>query len=413
MTRKGKGTVYRYRGKWRAQGPREDDGSRAALGTFETEAEAWRRIDAYHQLTAGKPTGMTVAAWGEKWFLDRRVRSEKKERSVWRAHIASSWIADRLIKRLSRQDILAWLRELEKREAVSTRTTGKGAARKTTTKSLGRTLSWQTRKHALRVLMSALEGALDAGVLTTNPARGIRLKREGEAHLETHAAVEGSELGWTWLTSSEIERLLAVEPRYATEAEAELLDRSKAIWTVGIFTGLRPGEIWGLRWCDIRLDGDTPSIQVRRSRRGPPKTRHALRDVPLLPVVVETLKRWKKTSPGIGEALVFPSSTGGCHAEGYDANFGVYRKLAGIVRPGITPRSWRHTYASHLIQGTWTARPLRLEELRQVMGHSSIGVTQRYAHLAPGGVRDAILGPVGATHVAHIKEAPTKNRPEK
>jgi hypothetical protein len=58
----------------------------------------------------------------------------------------------------------------------------------------------------------------------------------------------------------------------------------------------------------------------------------------------------------------------------------------------------RHTCASHLVQGSWApaliARPLRLEEVRDWLGHQDIATTQRYAHLC----RDAIAALVVAGH---------------
>lgn len=46
--------------------------------------------------------------------------------------------------------------------------------------------------------------------------------------------------------------------------------------------------------------------------------------------------------------------------------------------------------ASHLLQGTWTPRPLRLEEVQVWLGHASITTTQRYSHLGPDTLHRAI-----------------------
>lgn len=393
MKRKaGKGSIYRYRDGWRVQAPTQEDGTRPSLGTWPTRAEAARKLAAYEALSADLPRGVTVAAWGERFFTSRTARGVAKERSVWRSHVASYAIADRLLRRLTRQDVLAWVAELAQARARRATTFGRGATKRVEVVETDARISRQTRQHALRVLVSALEAAVDRGLIKANPARGVRIRDDGEAHEQTHEIVEGQEAGWTWLTLAEIDALLSVEASSAHAPTVEALARAKTIWTVAIYTGLRSGELWGLRWCDIRLEGAAPLLMVRRSYAGPTKTRHAVRDVPLLPIVVDALRRWRRESRGIGQALIFPSASGGCHAEGYDASLSTYLERAGITRPGITPRTWRHTYASHLIQGSWTARPLRIEEVRQVMGHSSIGVTQRYAHLAPQGIRDAFWG---------------------
>lgn len=48
----------------------------------------------------------------------------------------------------------------------------------------------------------------------------------------------------------------------------------------------------------------------------------------------------------------------------------------------------RHTFCSHLAQGTW-GRVWSMREICDVAGHSSLSVTMRYAHLSPGGVHAA------------------------
>lgn len=392
------GTITVERGRFRARGPLRDDGTREALGTFDTRADAKRAIAAAELLDADRPIGTTLAVWGERWLAKRDVRGLRKERSAWRRHVATHPIADRLVRRITRADVETWIRDVQKTDATRARVFGpKGEAHTVERVPLGRTVSRQTAQHALRILRACLDAAVVEGLAQTNAAADVRLRREGTAHHASHELEDGTEIGWAWMTGPEIERLLAVAPRRQTKRAREHLERCRAIWTVAIFTGLRAGELWGLRWCDVRLDGEHPAIQVRRSYKGPPKTARAVRDVPLLPVAVEALRAWQRTSGAIGDALVFPADAAAqtCHAEGYDAGLAIYLPIAGITRPGISVRALRHTCASHLIQGSWTTRPLRLEEAQRWLGHSSITVTQRYAHLAPGSLRDLIRRETG------------------
>lgn len=82
--RSGKGTVYRHRDAWRAQGPLQPDGERQELGTFPTREAALRALAAYDALTADRPVGLTLAAWGERWFRDLLSRG-----SVVRFHLGT------------------------------------------------------------------------------------------------------------------------------------------------------------------------------------------------------------------------------------------------------------------------------------------------------------------------------------
>ena len=55
------------------------------------------------------------------------------------------------------------------------------------------------------------------------------------------------------------------------------------------------------------------------------------------------------------------------------------------------PLRWhdlRHTCGASLISGWW-GRAWRLEEIKELLGHSDISVTQRYAHLARGALLKA------------------------
>lgn len=408
------GSITPFRGKWRVRGPELPDGSRESLGIWPTKEEARDILAAAREQAAGEERGITLAGWGERWFRSRRALGARKELSRWRTHIASHSIATRFLRRLSRQDVVAWTNDLMRSEAQ--RRNGKGEL-----VGLGRPISWQTAKHALKILQLALEGAADEGLIAANVARDVKLPREYEKPVPAEDAVEGDEGTWTWLTQKEIDALLSLRvPIHATDRVRNELERSLLIWQVAIYTGLRPGELWGLRWCDVRLTGDRPSIHVRRSYKGPPKTKRGNRVVSLLRPAREALKRWQGLCPGVGEALVFPAgysrktkTYNGCHAEAFDAGFAKWRRVAGITRPNVTPRSWRHTTASHLLQGTWTPRPLSLMEVRDVLGHASISVTQRYAHLCPESVRDAMRDRDSGVDSGHNADTAGKGRAKK
>lgn len=260
------------------------------------------------------------------------------------------------MRRIVRQDVIRWLRELGQKEATHIR---KGVAR-----TLGRRLSRQTILNALNLLRRALQDAADEGHVQVNVAREVEVpKRPREDE------------GWTYLTADEIAALLAAKaPHRATAA-------ARTIFTVAIYTGLRAGELWGLRWSDVRLDGPRPELHVRRSYTGPTKGGRP-RHVPLLTPARTALVAWRRERPGVGDALVFPGKRGACHCEGYDAAFASWKRSAGIDRP-VRFHDLRHTCASHLVMGTWTARPLLLQNVQKWLGHASITTTERYAHLAP------------------------------
>jgi integrase len=265
------------------------------------------------------------------------------------------------MRRITRQDIHRWVKALLRAEPTTAVNRGRGSRRTTERrKQEGKRLSRQTVVNALALLRRALADAADEGLIPSNPALGVSVPR-----------VARLDEPWTFLVAYEVERLLGLPLR----------DEQRSIFTTAIFTGLRGGELWGLRWRDVRLAGDRPELHVCRSYRGPTKsgkTRH----VPLLAPALEALRAWKALRPGVGDALVFPAGGGGCHAEGFDAGLLRALRLAGVERR-VRFHDLRHTCASHLVMGTWAPRPLRLEAVKTWLGHSTLTVTERYAHLGP------------------------------
>lgn len=107
-------------------------------------------------------------------------------------------------------------------------------------------------------------------------------------------------------------------------------------------------------------------------------------------------KRYKSASGNrpLPSLEVWPAADGACHRDGYDAGWARVLRLAGITRR-VRFHDLRHTCASHLVQGTW-GRVWTLAEVRTVLGHGSVRLTERYAHLCPGGIHDAARATPGA-----------------
>lgn len=214
-----------------------------------------------------------------------------------------------------------------------------------------------------------LGDAADEGKVSSNVAAGVKVPK-----------VPREDEPWTWLRRDEVSALL----------DQVLTPEQRAVFTVAIYTGLRPGELFGLRWCDVM----ETELVVRKSYKGPTKGGRPRR-VPLLPQAKAALKEWRSHKSGIGTALVFPGTRirfgedqqphevefDGTHSKGFDAGFG---ELIGKVVTDRPVRFYdlRHTCASHLVQGTWLPA-MRLEDVQLWIGHKSRTTTERYAHLCP------------------------------
>ena len=83
--------------------------------------------------------------------------------------------------------------------------------------------------------------------------------------------------------------------------------------------------------------------------------------------------------------LLWPGE-GGRNLKRGEAKWPLYR---ACMRAGLRRVGWhvlRHTFASHLVM-----RGVPLKAVQELLGHEDIATTMRYAHLAPGVTRDAVL----------------------
>jgi integrase len=184
-----------------------------------------------------------------------------------------------------------------------------------------------------------------------------------------------------FLTFEEADRLVAA-------AEGEW----RTMVLVALHTGLRRGELMALGKDAVDLTHRRVHVRrnYHRGRFGTPKSGLS-REVPLSETATRALAAHQHTR---SDDLMF------CDAEGRPLTASRMRyELRAICRRAklgrkIGPHVLRHTFASHLVM-----RGVALAIVQKLMGHSSIVVTQRYAHLAPQVVRDAVLIFDRPTHV--------------
>ena len=81
-----------------------------------------------------------------------------------------------------------------------------------------------------------------------------------------------------------------------------------------IFTGLRLSELRGLPWEHVDFSEGVIRVRQRadfQNKMGPPKSEAGARDVPMAPILLNTLRTWKIACPLSPQKLVFPTKTGG------------------------------------------------------------------------------------------------------
>ncbi len=169
-------------------------------------------------------------------------------------------------------------------------------------------------------------------------------------------------------------------------------------------SGLRRGELCGLRWTDVDLDVGTvtvrQSITVVRGRMttGDVKTKRSRRVIDLDPTTLAVLRAWRKTQTehhllmGAGwsnSGLVFTMPTG----QGWNPQTvsQAFERLVTPQRqaskseleqrlPNIRFHDLRHSHASHLL-----AAGVNVKVVSERLGHASVAFTlDTYAHVMPG-----------------------------
>jgi integrase len=84
--------------------------------------------------------------------------------------------------------------------------------------------------------------------------------------------------------------------------------RERLVTRLAIFAGLRPGEIFGLKWQHIRKDGAVIEQRLYRGKINTPKTRRSVRTAAFTPGIVSELEEWRSLCPSSQpDAWVFPS----------------------------------------------------------------------------------------------------------
>lgn len=145
-------------------------------------------------------------------------------------------------------------------------------------------------------------------------------------------------------------------------------------------TGMRLGELCGLDWEDVDLVKGL--ITVRRSLvegvMGSPKN-NRIRHIPISKDLLTEFQQHR-----LNTGLVFKRSNG----EMMNVIYAWRGLQEACLQANIRSFGWhtlRHTFASHLVM-----KGVPIRAVQALMGHSTIQMTERYSHLAPSSLHDAI-----------------------
>jgi integrase len=310
-------------------------------------------VNEFAEGTYIQPTKGTVGEWLEQWLdmraPDLRPTTHHGYAKVVRRRIIPALGALRLAE-ITTAEIERWYASLVVAGGVD-----------------GRGLSPKTVANTAGVLSIALGDAVRLRLLRHNPASEARLPRRERVEMSAWTEAEAGAF------------LAAVRG-----------DRLGPIWRVVLATGLRRGELCGLRWVDVDLAAGT--LEVAQSRvvadevmTGAPKTRAGSRVLALDTGTVAALSAWRR------QIATERLAAGGVWA---DCGLVLVDEFGVPPHPETVTRWWREAVDAA------GARPIRLHDARhtaatvllrsgqpvkvvtQRLGHADVAVTMRvYQHV--------------------------------
>lgn len=346
------------------------DGVRRSFGIYPTKDEAERMLSAIQteMLAAGVGTalGVTLDAYAQRVFDARELegyRSVHTDRERWAYVRRAPWHLWPM-SAIATADIRTWVKALA----------GKGGAK----------LSVSTRQNALLVVRQVFAAAVEDGTVgvVENPTNGVTVRSHGRITEEMHP-----------LSQASLNALLSIVP-----------EPTKHIVAFAAGTGMREGEIRSLLLADVHADAEHPHIKVRFGKPGLSTKGGRVRTVPLWGLALDAWTGWSAQlaafCPVNPKGLAFPTKAGDVRPRSkivYRPHWYAWLHAAGIPRP-FRFHDLRHTCATLRLEEGWS-----LEEVKDLLGHSTVRVTERYVHSTGAVARRAAQ--------AHSKPTPS-NEPK-
>ena len=318
-----------------------------------------RTIEETRGLDVARAGEYTVGQWLEVWFNDYamlkvRPSSHQTYRGYLDHHI-KPYIGNIPLTKLSSLDLQRLYKKL----------LSDGRVDRIESKKQPKGLSAKTVRNIHQIISSALKLAIEQRLIARNPADGCALPKAERKEMQT----------------------LPVEQLTSFLREAK--DSGVfALYYIDLTTGLRRGELLGLKWSDIDLEKGDLRVQRQIGRidgkiiEMPLKTKNAYRTLPLSADAIDVLMQQRRKT-GNSE-WVFPSPTGGPMSPDSVLHM-LHRVLKRAGLPKVRFHDLRHTFATLALQNG-----VDIKTVSGMLGHFSAGFTlDTYAHVTTAAKREA------------------------
>ena len=331
------------------------------LGRSQAEVKEKLRqaIGETRALDIAKAGKYTVGEWMEVWFQDyAKIKVRPSSHQTYQGYIQNHIrpnIGDISLEKLTSLDLQKFYKKL----------LAQGRVDRVEAKGQPKGLSAKTVRNIHQILSSALKLAQEQRLILTNPAEGCALPRVEHQEMKTLTTVQ-----------------LASFFREARESGVFEL------YYLELATGLRRGELLGLKWEDIDLERGDLRVRRQVSRingevvEAPLKTKNAYRTLPLAEDAISVLKEQRRK---VGNSpWVFPSPNGGPISPDSVLHM-LHRVLKRAGLPKVRFHDLRHTFATLALQNG-----VDVKTVSGMLGHFSAGFTlDTYAHITSAAQRQA------------------------
>ena len=301
----------------------------------------------------------TVGEWMEVWFQDyAKIKVRPSSHQTYQGYIHNHIrpnIGDIPLEKLTSLDLQKFYKKL----------LTQGRVNRVEARGQPKGLSAKTVRNIHQILSSALKLAQEQRLIRTNPAEGCALPRVEHQEMKTLTTVQ-----------------LASFFREARESGVFEL------YYLELATGLRRGELLGLKWEDVDLQRGDLRVRRQVSRingevvEAPLKTKNAYRTLPLAEDTVSVLREQRRK---VGNSpWVFPSPNGGPISPDSVLHM-LHRVLKRAGLPKVRFHDLRHTFATLALQNG-----VDVKTVSGMLGHFSAGFTlDTYAHITSAAQRQA------------------------
>ena len=317
-----------------------------------------RAIEENSKVDAIKAGQYTVGQWMDVWFENcARIKVRPSSHQTYRGYI------DNHIKPSIGKVPLNKLSSLDLQKLYKKLLSG-GRVERIESKNQPRGLSAKTVRNINQVISSAMDFAIDQKLIAENPTDGCALPKLEHREMKTLPAEQ-----------------LASFLREARESGVFEL------YYIELATGLRRGELLGLKWEDIDLEQGVIHVRRQIARidgeivEAPLKTKNSYRSVSIGQDAVEILREQQRKTIS---QYVFPSPAGGPISPDSVLKM-LHRVLKRAGLPEIRFHDMRHTFATVALQNG-----VDIKTVSGMLGHYSAGFTlDTYAHVTTAAQRQA------------------------